>query len=50
MDQSAAATVRRQVLDYAAKNKIPVGGMHIVYPGGGDVTADGSGFKLTQIK
>jgi len=47
MDQKAAATVRRQVLDYAAKNKIPVAGMHIVYPGTGNVSVDGSGFKFT---
>jgi len=47
MDQKAAATVRRQVLDYAAKNKIPVAGMHIVYPGTGSVSVDGSGFKFT---
>ena len=50
MDQKAAAAVRRQILDYAAKNKIPVGGMHIVYPGGGMVEADGNGFKLTSSK
>ena len=50
MDQKAAAAVRRQILDYAAKNKIPVGGMHIVYPGGGMVEADGNGFKLTPSK
>jgi len=49
-DQKAAATVRRQVLDYAAKNKIPVAGMHIVYPGTGSVSVDGSGFKFTPGK
>jgi len=47
MDQKAAATVRRQILDYAAKNKIPVAGMHIVYPGTGSVSAEDSGFKFT---
>jgi glyoxylase-like metal-dependent hydrolase (beta-lactamase superfamily II) len=50
MDQKAAASVRRQVLDYAAKNKIPVAGMHIVYPGTGSVSAEGSGFKFTPGK
>jgi len=50
MDQKAAATVRRQVLDYAAKNKIPVAGMHIVYPGTGNVSVDGSGFKFSPGK
>jgi len=33
IDAAAAARTRQQVLAYAAKNKIPVGGMHIVYPG-----------------
>jgi glyoxylase-like metal-dependent hydrolase (beta-lactamase superfamily II) len=47
MDQKAAASVRRQVLDYAAKNKIPVAGMHIVYPGTGDVSVEGNGFKFS---
>jgi len=47
MDQKNAASIRRQALDYAAKNKIPVAGMHIVYPGTGNVSVDGSGFKFT---
>jgi len=46
IDTNAAALVRRQVLDYAAKNKIPVGGMHIVYPGVGTVEVQGDGFKF----
>ena len=50
MDQKAAASVRRQVLEYAAKEKIPVGGMHVVYPGVGNVTKDGNGFKFTPMK
>jgi glyoxylase-like metal-dependent hydrolase (beta-lactamase superfamily II) len=50
MDQKAAAAVRRQVLAYAAKNKIPVAGMHIVYPGTGGVSVDGSGFKFSPGK
>ncbi|MCL1927600.1 MAG: MBL fold metallo-hydrolase [Treponema sp.] len=50
MDQKTAATVRRQILDYAAKNKILIGGMHIVYPGTGMVEADGSGFKFVPSK
>jgi len=48
MDQKTAAVVRRQVLDYAAKNKIPIAGMHIVYPGTGSVSVEGSGFKFTR--
>jgi len=50
LDQKAAAEVRRQVLAYAAKNKIPVGGMHMVYPGTGTVTTSGKGFKFTPAK
>jgi len=50
MDQKTAAAVRRQVLDYAAKNKISVAGMHIVYPGTGSVSVEGSGFKFTPSK
>ena len=50
MDQQAAASVRRQVLDYAAKNKIPVGGMHIVYPAVGNVETDGAGFKFSPSR
>jgi len=49
MDQKASAQVRRQVLDYAAKNKIPIGGMHIVYPAAGVVEVDGTGFKFTPL-
>jgi glyoxylase-like metal-dependent hydrolase (beta-lactamase superfamily II) len=50
MEQRMAASTRRQVLDYAAKNKIPVGGMHIVYPAVGAVETDGTGFKFTPAK
>ena len=50
MDAEMAATTRARVLDYAAMNKIPLGGMHIVYPGAGMVEADGSGFKFIPLK
>jgi glyoxylase-like metal-dependent hydrolase (beta-lactamase superfamily II) len=50
MDKEAAAAVRRQVLTYAAKNKIPVAGMHIVYPGTGGVSVEGGGFKFSPWK
>jgi glyoxylase-like metal-dependent hydrolase (beta-lactamase superfamily II) len=49
-DANTAAVIRRQVLDYAAKNKIPLGGMHIVYPGVGTVEADGEGFKFVPVR
>jgi glyoxylase-like metal-dependent hydrolase (beta-lactamase superfamily II) len=49
MDAGVSAQVRRQVLDYAARNRIPVGGMHIVYPAAGSVEVEGSGFKFTPF-
>ncbi|MCL1959902.1 MAG: MBL fold metallo-hydrolase [Spirochaetes bacterium] len=49
MDQKAAASIRRQVLEYAAKNNISLAGMHIVYPGMGKVSVDGTGFKFTPL-
>jgi glyoxylase-like metal-dependent hydrolase (beta-lactamase superfamily II) len=50
MDQVEAASTRRHVLNYAAQSKIPIGGMHIVYPGAGEVSAEGNGFKFTQAE
>ena len=50
MDQRAAAAVRRQFMDYAAKQRIPIGGMHIVYPGIGTVEADGNGYRFTPAR
>jgi len=50
MDKQQAAASRRQILDYAAKNKIPIGGMHVVYPGIGTVEADGNGYKFTPLR
>jgi glyoxylase-like metal-dependent hydrolase (beta-lactamase superfamily II) len=49
-DPKAAARSRRQIMDFAAKNKIPVGGMHMVYPAVGTVTASGSGFNFTAAR
>ena len=46
VDPKLAAAARRQIMDYAAKNKIPVGGMHIVYPAVGNVETAGNGFKF----
>ncbi|MCL2806457.1 MAG: MBL fold metallo-hydrolase [Treponema sp.] len=50
IDPVTAAVVRREVLSYAAENKIPLGGMHIVYPGIGTVETDETGFKFTPAK
>ncbi|MCL2139353.1 MAG: MBL fold metallo-hydrolase [Treponema sp.] len=50
MDPVAAAASRRQILDYAAKNKIPIGGMHVVYPGIGMVESLGSGYSFKPLE
>jgi glyoxylase-like metal-dependent hydrolase (beta-lactamase superfamily II) len=50
MDKQAAAASRRQILDYVVKNKIPIGGMHVVYPGIGTVETDGNGYKFTPLR
>jgi glyoxylase-like metal-dependent hydrolase (beta-lactamase superfamily II) len=47
-DPAAAAAVRKRVLEYAAANKIPIAGMHLVYPAIGSVSKEGSGYKLTR--
>jgi glyoxylase-like metal-dependent hydrolase (beta-lactamase superfamily II) len=46
MDKEAAALTRREILNYAANNQLPVGGMHVVYPGMGNVEKSGNGFKF----
>jgi glyoxylase-like metal-dependent hydrolase (beta-lactamase superfamily II) len=50
IDQKAAANSRRQLMEYAAAFRIPLGGMHIVYPGIGMVEADGNGFAFTPAR
>ena len=50
MDQKAAAASRRQLMDFAAANRIPLAGMHIVYPGIGMVEADGNGYKFAPAR
>jgi glyoxylase-like metal-dependent hydrolase (beta-lactamase superfamily II) len=49
-DPEAAARTRKAILDYAAKNKIPSGGMHLVYPGTGIVREEGSGYQFIHSK
>jgi glyoxylase-like metal-dependent hydrolase (beta-lactamase superfamily II) len=46
MDGERSAAIRWEVMDYAAVNRIPIGGMHIVYPAVGNVELhpDGKGF------
>jgi len=50
MDPSLSAQVRTRILDYAVRNRIPVGGMHIVYPGIGFVEVQGSGFRFLPVR
>jgi glyoxylase-like metal-dependent hydrolase (beta-lactamase superfamily II) len=52
MDGQEAALIRAQVFNYAATNKIPVGGMHMVYPGVGTLAAENQGrsFKFTPMQ
>ena len=45
-DPQEAAAVRKLVLEYAAKNNIPLAGMHLQYPAIGTVTVDGSGYRF----
>jgi glyoxylase-like metal-dependent hydrolase (beta-lactamase superfamily II) len=50
MDDKGAARTRRQILDYAGRNKISIGGMHIVYPAVGTVETAGGGFRFTPAR
>ena len=50
VDPKAAAVSRRQIIDYAVSNNIPIGGMHIAYPGVGTVEADGTGYRFTPVR
>jgi glyoxylase-like metal-dependent hydrolase (beta-lactamase superfamily II) len=49
MDPKAAGIVRKQVLDYAAQNNIPITGMHLRYPAVGNVTADGAAYRFNPL-
>jgi hypothetical protein len=50
-DPAQAADTRKAVLEYAAKNRIPVGGMHLVYPAVGFVEAAGNnGYRWVPAK
>ena len=49
-DSAAAATVRKEILDYAVRNRIPVGGMHLVYPALGTVEREGTGYRFIPAR
>ncbi|MDR1956175.1 MAG: MBL fold metallo-hydrolase [Treponema sp.] len=48
-DPQAAGAIRKQVLDYAVQNKVPIAGMHLRYPGIGTVTAEGEGYRFSPL-
>ena len=50
MDQNEAANSRVLLMEYAAAHRIPIGGMHIPYPGVGNVEADGDGYRFIPLK
>ena len=45
-DPAEAAASRKKVLDWVSKNRVPIGGMHLLYPAMGTVEAEGSGYKF----
>jgi glyoxylase-like metal-dependent hydrolase (beta-lactamase superfamily II) len=49
-DPAAASAVRKSILEYAVKNRLPIAGMHLVYPAMGTVEADGSGYRFVPLK
>jgi glyoxylase-like metal-dependent hydrolase (beta-lactamase superfamily II) len=48
-DPVAAAAVRKQILEYAAANSIPIGGMHLVSPAIGTVSSQGGGCRFSPV-
>jgi glyoxylase-like metal-dependent hydrolase (beta-lactamase superfamily II) len=51
VDPAAARETRKKIFDYAAKNKIPVTGMHLTSPGTGLLEAlPEGGYKFTPVK
>jgi glyoxylase-like metal-dependent hydrolase (beta-lactamase superfamily II) len=49
-DPAAAVKVRKQVLQYAAQNKIVIAGMHLTYPAIGTVKAGAEGYEFIPSK
>jgi glyoxylase-like metal-dependent hydrolase (beta-lactamase superfamily II) len=48
-DPVAAAAVRKQILEYAAVNSIPIGGMHLVSPAIGTVSSQAGGYLFSPV-
>jgi glyoxylase-like metal-dependent hydrolase (beta-lactamase superfamily II) len=49
-DPEAAAASRKRILAWAVKNRVPVGGMHLVYPATGRVEAAGAGYRFVPME
>jgi glyoxylase-like metal-dependent hydrolase (beta-lactamase superfamily II) len=49
VDPKQAIEYRKKLLDYVAKNKIPVAGMHIAFPSIGDVTTKEEGYSFAPF-
>jgi glyoxylase-like metal-dependent hydrolase (beta-lactamase superfamily II) len=49
-DPAAAIASRREILEYAARYRIPVGGMHLEYPALGVVEKAGEGFRFIPAR
>jgi glyoxylase-like metal-dependent hydrolase (beta-lactamase superfamily II) len=45
-DSAAALAVRKEILDYVVRNRIPVAGMHLLYPALGTVEREGTGYRF----
>jgi glyoxylase-like metal-dependent hydrolase (beta-lactamase superfamily II) len=49
-DAAAAIASRRAILEYAARYRIPIGGMHLEYPAIGAVEKAGEGFRFIPAR
>lgn len=49
-DPGKAAETRKKFLDYAARNNIPVAGMHLLYPAAGTVRSSEEGYVFTPAR
>ena len=49
-DSKQAIASRKQILEYVAKNQIPIAGMHLASPAVGDIKADGQGGYILTYK
>jgi glyoxylase-like metal-dependent hydrolase (beta-lactamase superfamily II) len=48
-DAKQAIEYRKKILDYVSKNKIPVGGMHIIFPAIGNIKSAQEGYEFTPF-